>query len=165
MIKPYISKDINLAKIRTNFKGCIYLGIPKSNSRKTVNGADPRSEFTNADILFILERGSPARNLPPRPLLKSVLKLHAKELNEALYMSIPIVLGGTEQEVDQYFEKLALRIQGWTQMFFVREGQDLWKPSIRVLKAQAKGKTAKTLIDTGSLRQSVIAYYSKNGED
>lgn len=163
MIKPYISQKIDLPKI--NFKGCIYLGVPKSNSLKTINGAESRSEFTNADILFILERGSPARNLPPRPLLRSVLKLHAKELDEALHKALPIVLGGSDSEISLYFEKLALRIQGWTQMFFVKEGQDLWEPSIRVLRAQAKGKTAKTLIDTGSLRQSIIAYYSKNGEE
>lgn len=150
-------------KLPTAFKGCIYLGVPKSNSQKVKGNAEPRTEFTNADILFILEHGSPARNLVPRPLLSSVLKLHRKELSEALYASLPIIFGGTEAEVDLYFEKLALRIQGWTQMFFIREGQELWKPSIRVLRAQAKGKEAKTLIDTGSLRQSIIAFYSKDG--
>lgn len=152
-------------KIKSNFKGCIYVGVPKSNSTKTKGGAKPRTEFTNADILFILEHGSPARNLVPRPVLDAALKLHKKELLDALYKSIPLVLGGEEKEVDAYFEKLALRIQGWVQMFMLKEGQLLWKPSIRVLKAQARGEEAKTLIDTGSLRQSIIAFYSKDGRD
>lgn len=165
MINARITQAPNIEQIKTNFKGCIYLGIPKSKSTETKGGAPSRTEFTNADILFVLERGSPAKNIPPRPLLQSVLKLHAQELNDALYGALPIIMGGTEQEVDQYFEKLALRIQGWTQMFFVREGQQLWKPSLRVLRAQAKGKSAKTLIDTGSLRQSIIAFYSKDGND
>lgn len=163
MIKPYIKQDINLQKLKTSFKGCIYLGVPKSNSAKTIGKTEPRTEFTNADILFILERGSPARNLPPRPLLKSVLKLHEKDLNNELYGALPIIFGGTESEIDTYFEKLALKIQGWTQMFFLHEGQQIWQPSIRVLRAHAKGKKANTLIDTGSLRQSIVAFYSKDG--
>lgn len=150
-------------KVATNFRGCIYLGVPKSNSQMVRGKAKPRSEFTNADILFIMEHGSPAKNLPPRQVLEPALRLHADELREALYGVLPLVLGGTDEEVDAYFEKLALRIQGWVQMFFVREGQQLWKPSLRVLRAQAKGKEAKTLIDTGSLRQSIIAFYSKDG--
>lgn len=151
-------------KLNLQFKGCIYLGVPKSRS-SMVKGKDtkPRSEFTNADILFVMENGSPAKNIVPRPLLSSVLKLHQKELKDALYAAIPIIMGGEEVDVDVYFENLALRIQGWTQMFMVKEGQQLWKPSIRVLKAQAQGKKAKTLIDSGSLRQSIIAFYSKDG--
>lgn len=153
-------------KLDFHFKGCIYLGVPKSRSRM-VKGKDTksRSEFTNADILFVLEHGSPAKNIVPRPLLSSVLKLHQKELKDALYAAIPIIMSGEEADVDVYFEKLALRIQGWTQMFMVKEGQQLWKPSIRVLKAQAQGKEAKTLIDTGSLRQSIICYFSKDGNE
>lgn len=149
---------------KINFKGCIYLGVPKSNSQ-LVRGkkTKARVEFTNADILFVLENGSPVRNIVPRPLLRSVLKLHQQELKDALYGSLPLVFGGDEKAVDLYFEKLALKIQGWTQMFMVNEGQKIWKPSIRVLRAQAKGKTAKTMIDTGSLRQSIIAFYSKDG--
>lgn len=153
-----------LPKVPSNFKGCIYLGVPKSNSQ-LVRGkkTKARTEFTNADILFILENGSPMKNIVPRPLLSSVLKLHQVELKQALYDSLPIVFGGEESEIDAYFEKLALKIQGWTQMFMVREGQEIWKPSVRVLRAQAKGKQAKTMIDTGSLRQSIIAFYSKDG--
>jgi len=151
-------------RVKKNFKGCIYFGIPKSTSSNTKNGKNDRKEFTNADILFILERGSPAKNLPPRPVLSSVIKLHAKELNEALYRSLPVVFGGTDDEIDKYFEALALKIQGWAQMFFVREGQQLWIPSQRVLRAEKKGKKANTLIDTSSLRQSIIAFYSKDGE-
>lgn len=151
-------------KLSVPFKGCIYLGVPKSRSQ-LVKGkkTKARTEFTNADILFVLENGSPARNIVPRPLLSSVLKLHKSELKEALYGALPIIFGGEEKDIDLYFEKLALRIQGWTQMFMVREGQQLWKPSIRVLKAQARGEEAKTMIDTGSLRQSIIAFYSKDG--
>lgn len=152
------------AKVPSSFKGCIYLGVPKSNSQ-LVRGkkTKARTEFTNADILFILENGSPMKNIVPRPLLSSVLKLHQVELKQALYESLPIVFGGSERDIDIYFEKLALRIQGWTQMFMVHEGQKIWKPSIRVLRAHAKGKEAKTMIDTGSLRQSIIAFYSKDG--
>lgn len=149
---------------KTNFKGCIYFGVPKSNSTFAKSGKNERKEFTNADILFILERGSPAKNLPPRPVLSSVIRLHEKDLNEALYRALPIVFGGTDKEVDEYFEKLALKIQGWAQMFFLKEGQQLWEPSKRVLREMKKGNRANTLIDTGALRQSIIAFYSKDGE-
>lgn len=146
------------------FKGCIYLGVPKSNSQLT-QGKDtpPRQEFTNADILFVLENGSPAKNIVPRPLLKSALKLHQKELKDRLYGALPYILSGDEEGTDIYFERLALEIQGWVQMFMVKEGQLLWEPSIRVLRARAKGEEANTMIDTGSLRQSIIAFYSKDG--
>lgn len=149
---------------KTEFKGCIYLGVPKSKSESVVGDKTPsRSEFTNADILFVLENGSPARNIVPRPLLSSVIKLHAAELKQALYGALPLIFAGDEKATDLYFEKLALKIQGWTQMFMLNEGQKIWKPSIRVLRAQARGEKAKTMIDTGSLRQSIIAFYSKDG--
>lgn len=153
-------------KLNVDFKGCMYLGVPKSNAELTKGkNTPPRKEFTNADILFILERGSPAKGIVPRPLLESVIKLHREELREAILGALPLITHGNEAEVDKYFEKLALRIQGWTQMFFVREGQELWEPSMRVLRAWKKGKKAKTLIDTGSLRQSIICYYSKDGNE
>lgn len=160
----FLSVKIQKPPQRAEFRGCIYLGVPKSRSH-LVRGKEtkPRSVFTNADILFVLEHGSPAKNLVPRPVLSAVLKLHQAELKEALYAALPLVFGGTEAEVDKYFETLALKIQGWTQLYFVREGQEVWKPSIRVLRARARGQEAKTLIDTGSLRQSIIAYYSKDG--
>ena len=160
-LKVTISKP---PKRTVNFNGCIYLGVPRARSQLT-QGKDtpPRREFTNADILFVLEHGSPAKNIVPRPLLSAVLKLHELELKDALYGALPLIFGGTESDVDKYFEKLALKIQGWTQLYMVREGQKVWKPSIRVLRARAKGKEAKTMIDTGSLRQSIIAYYSKDG--
>ena len=151
-------------KLNSKFKGCIYVGVPKSNSHLSRGKkAGDRSEFTNADILFILEHGSPTKNIVPRPVLDEALKLHKRELKDALYKSIPIVLSGDDSEIDLYFEKLALKIQGWVQMFMLKEGQDIWKPSIRVLREWAKGNEAKTLIDTGSLRQSIIAFYSKDG--
>ena len=160
----FLKASVQRPSARPEFRGCIYLGVPKSRSQLTRGRDTPsRREFTNADILFILEHGSPAKNLVPRPVLSAVLKLHQAELKDALYAALPIVFGGTESEIDKYFETLALKIQGWTQMYFVREGQQVWKPSIRVLRAQARGQEAKTLIDTGSLRQSIIAYYSKDG--
>lgn len=154
-----------LAPRKTEFKGCIYVGVPKSNSQ-LVKGkkTKARTEFTNADILFVLEHGSPAKNIVPRPLLNAALKVHQKELSEALEKAVPLVLSGDKSAVDVYFEKLALKIQGWVQMYMLREGQKVWKPSIRVLRAEAKGETAKTMIDTGSLRQSIIAFYSPTGD-
>ena len=152
-------------KLKTNFKGCIYVGVPKSKSL-FIRGTKtpPRTEFTNADILAVLEHGSPVRNIVPRPLIKPALKMHHKELNEALLQAIPIVMSGTDADVDEYFEKLALRIQGWVQMFMLREGQKIWEPSLRVLREEKKGNIAKTMIDTGSLRQSIIAFYSRSGK-
>lgn len=169
MIKASIVESLDLPSLKNSFKGCIYFGVPKSRSQlvkeKKGEKTPSREEFTNADILFVLEHGSPAKNIPPRPLLRSVLKLHANELNDALYESLPIIFNGNQDEIDVYFEKLALRIQAWAQMYFVREGQLAWEPSLRVIRAHARGEEAKTLIDTGSLRQSIIAFYSKNGSD
>lgn len=156
---------IEKPKLNSDFKGCIFVGVPKSNS-EMVRGkkTQPRTEFTNADILFFLEHGSPIKNVVPRPLIDPVLRIHRKEIKEAIEKSIPIVLGGDDSEIDTYFEKLALRIQGWVQMYMLREGQEVWKPSLRVLRARKKGKEAKTMIDTGSLRQSIVAFYSKTGK-
>lgn len=47
-------------KLDVQFKGCIYLGVPKSKSQ-LVKGkkTKARTEFTNADILFVLEMVRP----------------------------------------------------------------------------------------------------------
>lgn len=159
-----INIKVSKPKLNTNFKGCIYVGVPKSKSNFTRGSkTKPRNEFTNADILAVLENGSPMKNIVPRPLLKATIKQHQRELNEALQKAIPIVLSGVDDEIDRYFETLALKIQGWVQMYMLREGQERWEPSLRVLRAKVRGEQAKTLIDTGSLRQSIIAFYSKSG--
>lgn len=150
--------------LNVDFKGCLYVGVPKSKSTYTQRGkAKPRTEFTNAQILMYLEHGSPIRNMEPRPVIEPTLKLHRRELTDAINGAIRLVVAGTEDEVDKYFETLALRIQSWVQLFFVREGQAIWSPSQRVLRERRKGRVAKTLIDTGSLRGSMVCYYSKSG--
>lgn len=56
----YQRKNHPTAEIECAVQGCIYLGVPKSKSQ-LVKGkkTKARTEFTNADILFVLEMVRP----------------------------------------------------------------------------------------------------------
>lgn len=154
----------------TNYKKVVKFGIPKETNNRTIapvtvekthkgkNGRTyTRKErvyggLGNANILAIMEAGSPVNNIPPRVLLDAVKKKYEKKIDEYFLNILDALLRGDETSADALMEELALRMQTWTQKFFTDKDNG-WKPNApSTIKAKGSDKP---LIDTGELRKSI----------
>lgn len=165
-----ISQNNAKSKPVTKYNKVVKYGIPQdTNNRpiapvtveKTHRGKNGRiytrkervyGGLGNANILAIMEAGSPVNNIPPRVLLEAVKKKHEKKIDEYFLNIIDALLNGDEKSADALMNELALRMQTWTQKFFTDKDNG-WKPNApSTIKAKGSDKP---LIDTGELRKSI----------
>ena len=138
------------------FKGRIYFGIPKETANTRVDKG--KRKMDNATLLAIMEHGSPVKNIPPRELLRPVVEMHSEKIRSYFDRIFQCLLDNDESGADALMEELAQRVEMWGKKFFV-DGNN-WTPnSPATIKAKGSDKP---LIDTGQLRQSIRAIYSKS---
>ena len=164
-------KEDKLIESLVGFKGKIYYGIPEDTSLYTDPKMTPEEiknrNINNADLLAILEAGSPIRNLPPRKLLQPVAVKHKDEIMKYFEHIYQAIIEGRNTDVDSLMNELALRMETWTKSFFVEDnGWEPDKPATIHAKNRRAGKPkdakTTTLIDTASLRGSIRGIYVKN---
>lgn len=109
---------------------------------------------TNAELMFLHENGSPLRNIPSRPVIQMTIN-HAYQtfIPQTVDECIDLILnGGTEVEIKQTLEKLAIRIENYArQIIYSNDGR---------LEPNAPSTIAKKgdnhpLFDTGQLARSI----------
>ena len=156
------TKNANFLDIARKFTGEIVYGVPQQTaySRQDSKEKQP-AKYNNAQILAIMEHGSPVQNIPPRELLKPVRKKYEKQINNALMKVCDLLLKNKQDEAENEMEKLAIRIENWTKKFFT-DSDNGWAPNSPVT-IRAKGSD-RPLIDTGALRQSIKAIYYREGK-
>lgn len=158
------------------FKGKILFGVPEStnnyieergNSSKQIEyRRKGMANTNNAQLLAILENGSPVKNLPPRPLLKPVVERHKDKILEEFQKIYECLVIGDNDKADMLLNRLAQRVEKWGKEFF-REDNG-WEPD-KPATIHAKNRRAglpkdaptTTLIDTASLRGAIRAIYVK----
>lgn len=108
--------------------------------------------LNNANILAIMEAGSPANNIPSRVLLKAVHEKYKDRINRYFLDIFKALVEGNETQADFLMEELALRMQTWSQKFFT-DSDNNWKPNApSTIKRKGSDRP---LIDTGELRKSI----------
>lgn len=160
----------------TNYKKVVKYGIPKETNKREIKeetvevkhrGKNGRiytrkervtGGLSNANILALMEAGSPVNNIPPRVLLEAVHNKYKEKINKYFEKIFASLLAGNESQADMLMEELALRMQTWTQKFFTDEDNN-WAPNAPST-IKAKG-SARPLIDTGALRQAIRAVVMK----
>lgn len=151
-------KDNELEKFvetLVGFKGRIYFGVPRETSGNRSDGK--KTKLDNAMLLAIMEHGSPVKNIPPRELLRPVIEKHEEKIRAYFDKIFQCLMYNDEEGADALMEELAQRVEMWGKKFFV-DGND-WTPnSPATIKRKGSDKP---LIDTGQLRQSIRAIYSK----
>lgn len=128
----------------------VVVGIPKE------GGGDTR----NVDLLYLHENGSPARNIPPRPVLKIGLsgKDTQQKINQLLRQGAVIALMGNVEKAMTYYEKAGLVGVAAVKGTF---GSGALAPNAPSTIAR-KGSSA-PLIDTGALQASITYAVRKKG--
>ena len=159
-----------------NYRGKIYYGVPSDTAQKRI-GKDLEAEkqtYNNAQILQIMEYGSPINNIPKRELLEPVVNKHSEELSKELQKIIEAIFSNDEAKADMLMQRLAIRVENWCKQFFV-DPDNGWAPNAPItihggwMRNKVSGKPVyikgkgsdRPLIDTGSLRSSIKAFFSK----
>lgn len=114
----------------------------------------------NADLLYLHEHGSPARNIPPRPVLKIGLsgKDTQKKINQLLRQGAMVALTGDTEKAMTYYEKAGMVGVAAVKGTF---GSGSLAPNAPSTIAR-KGSSA-PLIDTGALQGSITYAVRKKG--
>ena len=166
----------NLDKL-LNYKGVIYYGVPSETTgkRPQKNLEEGKAQpYNNAQILQIMEYGSPINNIPKRELLAPVIEKNSEQISKALSQIVEAIIDGDEEKADLLMQKLALRVENWCKKFFT-DPDNNWAPNAPItinggwMRNKVSGKPVyikgkgsdRPLIDTGSLRQSIKAFFSK----
>ena len=117
--------------------------------------------LTNAEIMFIHENGSPARNIPERPVLQMTLTDAA---NSILPTFVDKVQNGVmnenwnQQKLELELGKFCMKLQNYARdIIYSNDGR--LKANSQSVAKRKKGNHP--LFDTGQLARSIICRYVK----
>ena len=153
-----------------NYKKIVKYGIPKETNkrdetpttvtryRKGKNGrVYSRQErvfggLSNANILAIMEAGSPVNNIPSRVLLKAVHEKYKDKIKDYFFRIFEALMLNNEAYADKLMDELAFRMETWSKKFFT-DTDNGWAPNApSTIKAKGSDRP---LIDTGELRKAI----------
>ncbi len=138
------------AAVRAIGRDRVLVGIPAENAFRT-----DTKEPTNAALGYILDRGSPARNIPARPWLIPGVQNAQQEIGERLESSIRRTLAGDIMDVDRTLHTVGLVAQNAVRQK-ITDGPFVPLSPVTLAKRRAKGRTGtKPLIDTTQMRAAV----------
>lgn len=124
----------------------LLIGVPQEKSQREGNN----EPITNAELMFIHSKGSPIRNIPPRPTIEPTIDKNNSKIAQKYSEAIKKILLFRKNEGRQDLEKLGLWLVNKVRAMF---GSDELTP-LRPATIKAKGSD-RPLIDTGQLRKSV----------
>ena len=132
----------------------VVVGIPKD-----ANTA--RDGITNAELMYIHENGSPARNIPPRPALKLGLSDEntRNQIREMLLLGMRTALTGDVNKARMYYEKAGMVGSSSVKKIFGQSPPLAPNASSTI----ARKKSSKPLIDKGSLLSSITYAVRRKG--
>ena len=127
------------------------VGIPSTD--KPRQDGDP---INNATILFINEFGSPANNIPPRPVMKIGIAKAQVDIAEEFKACANAVLDKGPAVIDQYYERVGI-IASNSVKGVINNQEGIEGPSKATLEArEARGfMGTKALVVSGQLRNSI----------
>lgn len=109
---------------------------------------------TNAELIYIHEKGSPINNVPSRPVLRMTIdyvkqQLLAKSVKKALQIYIQT---GSIEQYEAELNRLCIRVQQYArQIIYSNDGR--LAPNSTAVAAKKKGNHP--LFDTGQLARSI----------
>ncbi len=171
-IKPVckVTKKIdNLAAIFQALQGLerddILVGIPQEKNSRTdeapnnaelgyvlAHGVQPQDETVTALDGYLMERGDPLWQIPPRPFLEPAIKANLDRIAAQQTKVIRAALAGENEKARVEIVKLGLLGQNIIKAWFV-DPRNNWAPN--AASTIARKKSDRPMIDTGALRNSI----------
>ena len=146
----------------------ILVGIPEDKSARKDDDEDEDETVTNAQLGYIHNYGSPARNIPARPFMEPGIKHIQKEIvDEFKHTARQVFVSGADALTEGYNRVGILAQNSVKKVIVNQEGfKGLEDKTIEARKAKGfKGK--KALIRTGQLLNSItyVIRDKKRGKD
>jgi hypothetical protein len=119
--------------------------------------ATPRDDarITNAEIGYINDRGSPARNIPPRPFLEPGVLSVKKPIEEQMRKAAGAAVDARPQAVEQAFQAAGLIAQAGIRSYMTNAEFTPLSPMTLRKRRAAGFMGTRPLIVTGQLRNAV----------
>lgn len=153
----------NFNRIIKKFKNdAVLVGIPEADTNRKANeGEEP---ITNAAILAINEFGSPANNIPPRPVMAIGIRKSKTEIAEQFKLAVRGAFKSGLSALSTYYNRAGLIASNSIKKTInsqdgIREPSDA---TLAIRKAQGF-KGTKALIVTGQMRNAIT--YVVRGEE
>jgi hypothetical protein len=113
-----------------------------------------KTDINNAELLYVFTEGSPARNQPPRPVLKPAVAAdgNREPIARELQGMVKAQLGGDHDAAVKAASRAALAGQNAARRWFT-DGRNAWAPNApSTIKAKGSNRPG---IDTGAMRASI----------
>ncbi len=132
----------------------VLVGVPQEEAGREQNG------ITNAELLYIHTNGSPANNIPPRPIVEPAIQDSKEEIGTLLKEAILKALEGDTDGAMAGMERAGTQGENAVKGWFTNPKNN-WAENAESTKKR-KG-SSKPLIDTGQLRKSITHVVKKKG--
>jgi hypothetical protein len=141
----------------------VLIGIPDVNAARKADGDDP-SPISKAAIGYIMENGSPIKNIPARPFLVPGVQSIKDKAIARLKIAGQAALEGDIKQIDKQLE--AIGIMGMRAVQEKMADGPFAPLAESTLKARKRrGRTGtKPLLDTGALRQAITYVIRDKGK-
>jgi hypothetical protein len=142
------------------------VGIPQNKASREKDGNQKASAVTNAELLYIHTNGSPARNIPARPVIEPAIENSVDKLVKRMKIVFQMLLDGNITGATLELDKTGMYAQNIVRNWFV-DPLNHWapnSPSVIAAKRRKGATDPKPLIDTGELRKS-ITYVIRRKDD
>ncbi len=140
----------------------IHIGVisEDTNRKKDKNS---KEGLTNAELMFIHERGSKIRHIPKRPVLSMTIEYALKNMLDSVIEKIInniIYEDWEESDIEKELNKLCIRMQSYCRKIIYSNDGRLAPNAPSTIKAKGDNHP---LFDTGQLARSITCYlYKKN---
>ncbi len=103
------SKEI-LARLKS-LKSAVLVGIPAANAAREAEDGEPPPAIDNAALGYVMEFGSPANNIPPRPFLVPGVEDAKDKIVAGLRRAVVAALAGDREKMVGALNRVGLAAQ------------------------------------------------------
>jgi phage gpG-like protein len=127
----------------------VLAGVPEAKARRK---GDP---VNNATLAYIHDKGSPSQNIPARPFMEPGIKDVQVQIEQKLLSAGQAVLENDPVKAEQKLEAVGLIAQNGIRNKINSNIPPPLKPATLAARRRRGRTGTRTLIDTGSLRNSI----------
>jgi len=129
----------------------VLVGIPEDESMRQ------DGQINNAALLYIHSNGSPANNIPARPVLEPALEHSKERLGEITGKAIKAAMAGDSADMRAQLDKAGMAGQDAVKDWFTNPSNGFapLKPETARRKEKKGSSVERPLIDTSDLRNSI----------
>lgn len=164
VIKTKDTSEQIFSQIRQLVKNQVLIGIPAENAGRDPEEGEEKTPLSNAEIGYLMEKGSPPNNIPARPFLVPGIQEGKDAIAQQMKRGAMKAFKNDTNAAD-----IALNAAGLAGMNAVQAKIEMGPfkilSDVTLARRKAKGRTGeKPLIDTGQLRRSITYVVRPKGE-